>query len=49
MNKNKIKLGGPKSAISQVRKRVEAKKGGKINAGLRAYLDKKKKMKKGKK
>ena len=25
------------------------KKGGKMNAGLRAYLDKKKKMKKGKK
>ena len=29
--------------------RVGARKGGKMNAGLRAYLDKKKKMKKGKK
>jgi hypothetical protein len=29
--------------------RVEAKKGGKMNAGLKAYLAKKKKMKKGKK
>ena len=29
--------------------RVEVKKGGKMNAGLKAFLDKKKKMKKGKK
>ena len=29
--------------------RVEARKGGKMNAGLKAYLAKKKKMKKGKK
>ena len=40
---------GKQAMTSDEAYRVEAKKGGKMNAGLKAYLAKKKKMKKGKK
>ena len=40
---------GKRAMTSDEAYRVEAKKGGKMNAGLKAYLAKKKKMKKGKK
>ena len=40
---------GKQAMTSDEAYRVEAKKGGKMNAGLTAYLAKKKKMKKGKK
>jgi hypothetical protein len=49
--KNMLRPGVSSSADipDRNRGRVEAKKGGKMNAGLKAYLAKKKKMKKGKK
>jgi len=47
-NKYKTKMGSKKRTVNPMYGREEAKKGGRMNAGLKAYLAKKKK-KKGKK